>query len=154
MHFGNGGVSGAGVTAPFEVRCVRASALVNALPGRYVTSEGGGVVTDTWTKLQWQRGTAGSKIWSNAKTDCASLSLEGSGWRLPWVRELFGLVDVEKGKLTIDLTAFPGTPMTTFWSASPLQGNSSAAWDVNFNSGKVNGGGVSATYQARCVRGS
>ena len=152
VNFSNGFVDHGYVSYSYEVRCVRASPL--ALPNtRYQVSSGGGVVTDTWTKLQWQRSVvAGKKSWQQGKDDCAGLDLEGKGWRLPWVRELHGLVDYQEANPSIDSTAFPGTPAAVFWSASPPVGAPYALM-VYFDSGVVsNNYNVSVTYEVRCVR--
>ncbi len=74
-------------------------------PG-YTVSPGGSVVTDTVTKLVWQRGLsaspcpadgAGVCTWQDAQAYCASLDGLGvggyaSGWRLPSVLELVSIV--------------------------------------------------------------
>jgi hypothetical protein len=153
--FNNGYVSTyVGFHSTLEVRCVRGGA-APVLGNRYAISAGGGVVTDNWTKLQWQRAVvAGKKDWSSAKSYCSGLSLEGSGWRLPTVRELHGLVDKQKISPALDKTAFPNTPSTYFWSASPRAGAPTNAWFVNFYSGIVNDDNISFTYEVRCVRGS
>jgi hypothetical protein len=168
VHFSSGSVSSSsgsvssssGITSTNEVKCVRGSA--PPAPGnRYAISAGGGVVTDSWTKLQWQRAVvAGPKNWSSAKSYCSGLSLEGGGWRLPTIRELHGLVDKQESAPAIDKTAFPNTPSSQpFWSASANAGSSTSAWLVYFNDGSVNSGyvkiyGTTYSHEVRCVRGS
>ena len=124
--------------------------------GRYVVSVDGELVTDAWTKLAWQRKVvAGKKNWTDAKGYCAQLTLSGqSDWRLPWVRELHGLVDYKEVSPMIDKDAFPSTPAYWFWSASLRAGSSSFAWLVYFNYGSVYSNDFSTTYEVRCVRGS
>jgi hypothetical protein len=39
-----------------------------------------------------------------------------------------------------------------FWSASPNVGNSTNAWNVNFNNGNVNNNNRNNTYYVRLVR--
>ncbi len=140
------------------VRCVRGTA--PPAPGnRYTISVGGGVVTDNWTKLQWQRAVVeGAMHWSNAKSYCSGLTLEGhSDWRLPTIRELHGLVDKQEAAPTIDKTAFPNTPTSFFWSASPRAGASTNVWTVSFSIGVVddkNISGVVMPHEVRCVRGN
>ena len=126
----------------------------NAPAGRYTTS--GGTVYDTKTKLTWQQTiSSNSYAWADAKTYCAGVgsSLGGTGWRLPTLKELQSLVDYSQTiSPRIDSTAFPGAPSLWAWSASPLAGSSSGAWDVYFGNGQTGFCGVSGTFNVRCVR--
>ena len=133
-----------------------AEAHAKAPAGRYVVSGDAKVVTDAWTKLAWQREVvAGKKSWNDAKGYCQQLTLAGqSDWRLPWVRELQGIVDYKEVNPSIDKGAFPGTPAYCFWSASLRAGVPSYAWNVEFNYGNVNNNGISVICEVRCVRGS
>ena len=134
---------------------VPTSASAKASAGRYVVSGDAEVVTDTHTKLEWQRKVlAGKKTWADAKSYCDGLTLSGkSDWRLPWVRELSSIVDKKELSPSIDKDAFPGTPATWFWSASLRAGSSSDAWYVHFSSGYVINNGISFPGEVRCVRG-
>jgi len=62
-------------------------------------------------------------------------------WRLPTVDELQGLVDYgvdsSTDKPTIDETYFPNTVNWVYWTSSPLVGDSSVAWYVDFGFGNV-----------------
>ena len=133
-----------------------AEAHAKAPAGRYVVSGDAKVVTDAWTKLAWQREVvAGKKSWNDAKGYCQQLTLAGqSDWRLPWVRELQGIVDYKEVNPSIDKDAFPSTPAYYFWSASLRAGNPSHAWSVYFYYGYVYYRDISNTYVVRCVRGS
>jgi hypothetical protein len=139
------------------VRCVGASCTVptagaGAPPGRYTVSVD--TVLDTKTTLTWQRyAPVATYTWGNAGTYCADLSLSGTGWRLPAVKELESLVDVRAAVApTID-GAFPGTPSAWFWSSSPSVGGSGSVWVVDFASGNTSYGGDPASLlQLRCVR--
>jgi Protein of unknown function (DUF1566) len=134
----------------------------SAPTGRYVVTSGGtdagtgnGTVCDTKTKLTWQQ-TAPSTTytWANAKTYCAGVgaSLGGTGWRLPTLKELQTIVDYSQSNPSIDSTAFPSTPVASFWSSSPLAGSSSLAWYVSFVLGDTDSFGISNTNNVRCVR--
>jgi hypothetical protein len=141
------------ITFAQNVRCVRGSP-----PGaqsRYAINAGGGVVTDNWTKLEWQQAVVeGKKDWSGAKSYCSGLILEGSGWRLPTVRELHGLVDKQKAKPAIDVTAFPNTPAAPYWTATPHPTWSNEAWGVAFTNGGVYHDPITNELEVRCVRGN
>jgi hypothetical protein len=132
-----------------------APSLAQAPPGQYQNAANGSGVLDTKTGLTWQKVVpAGTYTWANAKAYCTGLALEGGGWRLPTATELSSLVDetVAQPGPTIDATLFPGTPNNYFWSSSPVGGNASYAWLVDFSNGFTSYNDVSNTYRVRCVR--
>jgi hypothetical protein len=156
VDFNSGTVNSYNYTSSkVETRCVRGNNVFVAPVGRYIVSADGEVATDSRTKLEWQRkAVAGKKGWVNAKAYCDGLVLSSkSDWRLPWVRELSSIVDKKK-KPCIDLSAFPSTLATFFWSASLRAGGSSYAWRVDFASCAVQGADIFIPYEVRCVRGS
>ena len=133
---------------------------------------GDGTVTDLSLNLMWQHCTAPSEdtscvsglpstyIWDDALAYCNALSLGGQmGWRLPNVKELHSIVDMEKVNApNIDTTYFPDTQAAYYWSSTTFFGTSSYAWYVNFNlvgSQFVMTSGVNklGKHYARCVRG-
>ena len=62
------------------------SASGNAPDNRYTVASG--TVYDTKTKLTWQQVVPWTTYsWADAKTYCAGLSLAGTGWRLPTVKD-------------------------------------------------------------------
>ena len=127
------------------------SAHADAPAGRYAITNG--TVYDTKTKLTWQQAVPSTKYaWADAKTYCSGLSLAGTGWRLPTVKELQTIVDESRRSPSIDPTAFPSTPSDYFWSSSPFADSSSAAWLVHFDYGHTSSPAVSSTYNVRCVR--
>jgi hypothetical protein len=136
----------------------------DAPPGRYTISSD--IAFDTKTMLAWQRSIpTGLVTWDSARTYCTALSLLGSGWRLPTVKELLTIVDVTRQNPTIDLRAFPGTPATApnagedwgpFWTSTEVAGDPSLTmWVVNFYNGYPIAGSYglkSALNYVRCVR--
>ncbi len=119
--------------------------------GRYTIANG--IVTDTKTLLTWQQTiSASSYTWSNAQSYCTGLNLNGTGWRVPSMKELQTIVDETKTNPSIDPTAFPSTPVDVFWTSSPLAGSPSNAWYVYFKYGSFNFVVVTDTYRVRCVR--
>ena len=130
-----------------------ATGYAKAPAGRFVVDAKGETVHDTWGQRAWQRAVAGGSFtWAAAKTYCAGLALAGSGWRLPDVRELRGIVDRQQSNPAIDPTAFPSTPATWFWSATAYSGSSSIAWSVYFNNGDSGNNGITSAFRVRCVR--
>jgi hypothetical protein len=125
----------------------------DAPPDRY-TYPAAGTVYDTRTKLTWQQIVdSNTYAWVDAKTYCATLTLAGSGWRLPAVSELLTIVDPTRVNPSVDPTAFPGTPMRYFWSSSPSSRSSGSVWAVEFWQGSSNHVDPASTYLlVRCVR--
>src|SRR5438128_5669991 len=82
-----------------------AASRANAPAGRYTIANG--TVYDTKTKLTWQQAiVAPPSSWSDAASYCASLALDGTGWRLPSAKELQTIVDESQRSPAIDPTAF------------------------------------------------
>ena len=127
------------------------SASGNAPDNRYTVASG--TVYDTKTKLTWQQVVPWTTYsWADAKTYCAGLSLAGTGWRLPTVKELQTILDESRTNPSIDPNAFPSTPTDWFWSSSSWAGSSSLAWGMNFSYGGTDyGSGADPTF-VRCVR--
>ncbi|MEO6423080.1 MAG: DUF1566 domain-containing protein [Candidatus Nitrotoga sp.] len=136
------------------------------IQSRYVISAEGDEVADSKTGLVWRRcpegmtasssgcnGVAAAYTWeqSLALANDAALA-SGKSWRLPDVKELSSIVDASFGNPAIDTNAFPGTPATPFWSASPVENNSSKAWYVMFYGGFMNTYVCGGKLQVRLVR--
>jgi hypothetical protein len=131
-----------------------------APPGRYTVSPG--VVYDNRTQLTWQREVAAdSYSRPDAITYCSNLSLHGSSWRLPTVRELLTLYDPTRYSPSIDGNAFPNTPAETFWSSSlyAVSGGRVSAyvypgepWSIDFGYGFMSTYFADTALRVRCVR--
>jgi hypothetical protein len=147
--------------------CIIGSSIIN---GRY-RDLGNGTVLDIQTGLQWMRcalgqnwtdatctGEAKEYNWDAAHSAAKELNTNGGyagqcDWRLPSIDELKTLI-VENQEPTIDQQAFPNTPSSWFWSASPFAGSSDSEWVVYFNDGDANYYGRYASYyHVRLVRG-
>jgi hypothetical protein len=76
-----------------------------------------------------------------------------TGWRMPTVDELQGIVHLGRIDPSIDPTYFPNTPSSFFWSGSPDASYSYYAWGVNFYYGFVSNYGRGFGYSVRLVRG-
>jgi hypothetical protein len=120
--------------------------------GRYMVSNG--TVYDTKTGLTWQQaGPSSTMVYSAAKTYCSGLSLAGTGWRVPTIKELLTLVDesIASGPL-IDTTAFPGAQATWYWSSTAVISTTTTEYLVAFQNGSANGGPLTNAILVRCVR--
>ncbi len=140
------------------------SGLVYAQQERFVISADGKEVTDTQSKLVWQRCSYGQQ-W-DGKT-CAGkpvkvtlekakqLAAESATWHVPTKTELTSLVDKsQKKKPVIDKAAFPGTPSAMFWALRPEKDDKLNAWIVDFSKGKVYGNTHNSKYMVRLARAS
>lgn len=99
-------------------------------------------VKDRETGLTWQRCSVGQSWDGTACTgtvitmghEAALTHANGQdGWRLPNVRELSSLLDLDCRPQAIDPTMFPGTPGTVYWTTTPYAGSYPAyAWGLDF----------------------
>jgi hypothetical protein len=71
---------------------------------------------------------------------------------LPNVKELSSITDKTRVSPAIDVTAFPATPSSRFWTSTPYAGNAASAWYVGFGNAYVYGYSRSGTVQVRLVR--
>ena len=110
-------------------------------------------VKDNYTGLIWQKEDDGVKrSWSDAKSYCSSLSLDGSSsWRLPTQEELYYLGDMTKSKPAIDSSYFD-IENNYYWSDTTYKNDSSYAWSVYFKFGGDYWYSKSSKYLALCVR--
>jgi hypothetical protein len=114
-----------------------------------------GVVIDRVTGLMWQRNVdPGSRLWADAYAYCDGLSLGGhDDWRLPVLIELVSIVDFTQEDPSIDATAFPATPVDSFWTAAPVVGSPGDFWYILFTTGfNYPGHADFLPLKVRCVR--
>ncbi len=118
----------------------------------------GDEVTDAETGLIWQRcslGQTGSDCsGSSANTYSwqGALQAAGAPWRLPNVIELRSIVEDKCFSPAINLTIFPNTVSSDYWSASPDANSSDNAWNVYFSNGGSHDDAKSYYRHVRLVR--
>lgn len=143
------------------------------------TDNANGTITDNNTGLTWQKcsmgqnndatcsGTATTYNWYQATgtyeatynpssiNACGSLSLAGTGWRLPSKKELVRIVDysIPYPGPTIPQALFPNTVSSYYWSSTTGAYNTNGAWVVDFYGGYVANGSKDSNSYVRCVRG-
>jgi hypothetical protein len=125
----------------------------NAPAGQYTA--GSGTVTDNKTGLVWQQVVAATGYtFTTAPGYCAGLSLNGTGWRVPTVKELMTLVDVtQTSGAAMDSTAFPGEPANQYWTSTFLGNGTSFSWYVDFSlGGYTTYTSPTTSMYVRCVR--
>jgi hypothetical protein len=95
-----------------------------------------------------------------AKTYCSGLNLNGTGWRVPTVKEVMTLMDFTSSP-TIDGAAFPNVPFDPdyqqsypIWTATQGVPAGMNAYFVDFGGGvpSLQLSGLSALSFTRCVR--
>ena len=114
------------------------------------TVNGNVIVSDTETRLIWQKTYETGKKWQQALDYCENLTYAGyDDWRLPDKNELASIVNYAKYDPASD---FSDMPSQYFWSSSTYVSNTYCAWGVHFNQGNVYQAVKSDAYYVRCVR--
>ena len=142
----------AGGNKHFHVRCVRG--LWGNVRSLGLVNNGDGTVTDGSTGLIWQEAEIAAVAWEDALLHAESLTLGGhNDWRLPNIKELFSLVDVNRSSPAIDRGAFAGSLSARYWSSTSEANRSSRAWVVETRYGTVEYVEKTGTAAVRAVRG-
>ena len=104
----------------------------------HLVINGDGTVTDKSTGLMWQGATDDPLPWVNSIALYDGMTIdEHTGWRLPTLKELASIVDLEKNDPSIDDTAFQNTFSSRYWSASTeVIHPDDCAWSVDFTDGQ------------------
>lgn len=113
--------------------------------GKFAISAGGRIAVDTANgRRLWTRATRGPATYSAAKSDCATLALEGVvGWRLPMsfaevpTFMTGGLNGCPTCEPAVDQAAFPDTKVTEYWT-SAYNANRMGYDTVNYCDGRNN----------------
>jgi hypothetical protein len=126
---------------------------------RLAVSADGRMVHDKATGLTWQR-EAGARgyTWAGARKYCASLSMDGAGWRLPSADELDTLLVQPhpadpRNFVRMDVRAFPHTPKEFFWSATRSRNRVTGVF-FDMSSFPTGLGSRHDLGRVRCVRGA
>ncbi len=137
-----------------------------ALGQPFAISADGSEVTDQKTGLIWRRCAEGLS-WNGAtcagtpttftheaalQYAAAQAVTTGLPWRLPNIKELVSITDRSSTNPAIDATAFPGTPASPFWSATPYVGVPTYAWYLSAYDGTVLGYYRVDSHYVRLVR--
>lgn len=134
--------------------------------GQLVTTGDDLTVRDTITGLTWQRdvlpkrsgcsGDNGACTWTEARSYCASLKLNGdSGWHLPGLMELLSIADHTRASPALNPRTFPTRPGSDFWTSIPAIDHP-GDWDfyVSFDLGGFAIANSTSPRNVRCVRGA
>lgn len=121
-------------------------------PDSQLLDNNDGTITDLKTGLMWKKclegvsgnlcdtGPPDSFTWQQALEQPGLVNDAGgfaghTDWRLPNIRGLVSIVEEQCDYPAINLNRFPNTPSSYVWSGAPYAGNTSEAWNVNFDSG-------------------
>jgi hypothetical protein len=139
----------------------------NATPSsRYTVDTAASTVTDNQTGLMWQQCSVGQTAasgsctgsgtttnWQGALQAGQDSAVGGhTDWRLPNNKELSSIVAFNCINPSVNLSVFPNTPSSSFWSSSPDANLSGRAWRVYFDYGSGSTGTRSNNYYVRLVR--
>lgn len=118
---------------------------------QYVISNG--TVVDMKSQLTWEQNASTELYtWNEAMAHCLNLQLDGSGWRVPSMKELQTIVDETRIEPSIDVTVFMGTKLEPYWSSSQRAANTGERWLISFDYGGATRDSLNAAYPVRCVR--
>lgn len=114
---------------------------------------GSKTVVDKGTGLEWQKSDdATPRNWQDALAYCENLSLDSkTDWRLPSIRELKSIVDVNRYYPVID-PAF-SCQLSSYWSSTTVADYpTTSAWHVHFGNGDDIWDLKAKAHNVRCVR--
>jgi hypothetical protein len=118
---------------------------------RYVVHSSG-IITDKKTGLEWSRcsigqhwesdtcvGDAQPLLWSIASLVATTTehSANTNKWRLPELKELTELVELQCAQPAINISVFPATPAASFWTGTRFANKDGSFWQVQFILGKT-----------------
>lgn len=120
---------------------------------------GDGGIHDKDNTYRWGGKTALGRRYGTYYTDWNTL-VDGTnnealcgltGWRVPTVEELEGLLSLNRVTPAIDVVYFPNTPSAYFWTASPYATTPDTAWYVYFYYGSADDSLRSSYLRVRLV---
>lgn len=130
----------------------------NVLFGDFTAQDVSGdlIVIDNRTSLIWEVKTEENKseLYSMGvgASYCSVLTYAGyNDWRLPNIKELSSIVDLEKTSAPlIDTTVFPNCQSGGYWTSTCYDGSN--GWKISFSNGHDYVNSRADDYYVRCVR--
>ncbi len=132
-----------------------------------------GTISDPKTGLIWKKCSEGQS-WDSSNNTCtgsaqtytwqqalqqaqdvnggAGEDLGASDWRVPNINELASIVELRCFGPAVNVTAFPNTPSSVYWSSSPYAPNGAVAWEVVFDNGNGSEFSKNSDNYVRLVR--
>lgn len=150
-------------------RCQTGHVVSTAPPSRYQQNDDGTVV-DRETGLMWRgclEGVAGKACddgkplavtWAEALIYAPKFNTQGgfagyTDWRLPNIRELGTLAELQCAGPAVNLGVFPNAASADVWSSSPARFHAHYSWHVDFETGAFAYGERDKAKAVRLVRG-
>lgn len=113
---------------------------------------GNGTIIDNVTNLVWQQADDGiARTWQNAVWYCENLTLGGSDWRLPTVKEFTSIIDFGRSSPAIDPIFILSSVSSAYWTFDVFTGNKENAWAVISRNGGSEIYSKEFEYFTRCV---
>lgn len=144
----------AGGVKRFHVRAVRDLSSQEVLPSQFEQLSPG-TAMDVLTGLTWQRGHCPDTLsWEDALIYADTLTLAGyTDWRLPNVKELRSISNVELVGPSLDGGVFGNEGPRKYWSSTTLQSQPVKGWYMNTQFGITTYDQKVRRHDVRCVRG-
>jgi len=134
--------------------------------GARFKDNGDGTITEILTGLMWVKQpeniggiwvSAGEPVkvsWNDAIDNCNALVYAGhSDWRLPNLKELFSIVQVNQYNPCVDTVFFPNTQDNKYWTSSTYSAGTTLAWNLYFRYQLTAVTAKTTLYFVRPVRG-
>jgi hypothetical protein len=141
----------AGGSRRFHTRCVK-----DVYWQQKYTDNGNGTITDSKTGLTWQKETdSNTKTWFEALNYAENLDFASyKDWRLPNIKELQSISEVNFTNPSVNPTYFPATSPSIYWSSTTLFAQDTLkAWNIDFGFGIASYSLKTEMHFVRCVRG-
>lgn len=126
--------------------------ITSTTPNERYHDNGDGSVTDKRTGLEWARCSIGQQwenntctgeaqplLWSIASLVAATTeqSPNKNRWRLPEIKELSELTELQCARPAINLKVFPNTPAAAYWTYTRFSNRDGSFWQVQFILGET-----------------
>ncbi|MFQ3247175.1 MAG: hypothetical protein ACI9SP_003830 [Arenicella sp.] len=138
--------------------CRSDSAIPASTPTNKFIDNNDGTVTDIRTELMWTKCAIGQNIntcagggnnytWASALQAGSVIDSAGyDDWRVPNVRELMTILELQCISPSINLAVFPNTSSANFWTSSP--------WDAGYYDPRSGTTSIGISYVVSFDRGS
>lgn len=115
-----------------------------------ITSEG---TRDAYSQILWHSLDVTDKrakyTYDDAQNMCENMTLSGRSWRLPTAKELYGIVDYDFTRPTVDMKFFGPMMQRYYWTSDSL--NAQEAYVVGFKLGGIATASKKESAYVRCV---
>lgn len=102
----------------------------------YFLQNNNGTVSDTVTRLMWQKADGGEMTITQAIHYCDTLSIGGyTDWRLPTAIEAFSILNQQLANPAIDLQVFTASNAEYWWTSERQYNDTNKIWATNAGGG-------------------